>query len=359
MIIYPYRIQTINARRPFFHRNNNLTIHHYFAMQLVRITALLIFLLTPALAKKNILFIAGNPSHANGEHEFRAGCMLLAKALNESGLDVAAKVHHYGWPKDESIFNNVDACIIYADAGGQFGEKYEFLDQKVKAGMSIMFMHYGVHPSKEIGKKYFTPWIGGFMETGWSVNPHWIADITPKQNHPVGNGVTPGFKSFDEYYWNMRFPTKQECSCCHALATSVPTQEKIVRYINLWNEHGERTMGTKQALMWCRDPKKGGRGVGFVGGHYHRNWAINDFRKLVLNAIVWLARAEVPADGVSSKPITEAQLNENLDRPVKGKPVLLPTPDLLKYRPMKMPNLKLREERLKKARERKAKKKAK
>ena len=138
----------------FFHRNNNLIIHHHFTMQLVRITALLIFLLTPALAKKNILFIAGAPSHANGEHEFRAGCMLLAKALNESGLDIAAKVHHYGWPKDESIFNNVDACIIYADAGGQFGEKYEFLDQKVKAGMSIMFMHYGVHPSKEIGKKY-------------------------------------------------------------------------------------------------------------------------------------------------------------------------------------------------------------
>lgn len=343
----------------FFHRNNNLIIHHHFTMQLVRITALLIFLLTPALAKKNILFIAGAPSHANGEHEFRAGCMLLAKALNESGLDIAAKVHHYGWPKDESIFNNVDACIIYADAGGQFGGKYEFLDQKVKAGMSIMFMHYGVHPSKEIGKKYFSPWIGGYMETGWSVNPHWIADITPKENHPVGNGVTPGFKSFDEYYWNMRFPTKQECNCCHALATSVPTQEKIVRYINLWNEHGERTMGTKQALMWCRDPKNGGRGVGFVGGHYHRNWAINDFRKLVLNAIVWLARAEVPADGVSSRPITEAQLNENLDRPVKGKPVLLPTPDLLKYRPMKMPNLKLREERLRKARERKAKRKAK
>jgi len=36
----------------FFHRNNNLIIHHHFTMQLVRITALLIFLLTPALAKK-------------------------------------------------------------------------------------------------------------------------------------------------------------------------------------------------------------------------------------------------------------------------------------------------------------------
>ncbi|MFK7909536.1 MAG: PVC-type heme-binding CxxCH protein [Akkermansiaceae bacterium] len=311
----------------------------------MRILFILLLLISPTLAKKNILFLAGKPSHANGEHEFRAGCMLLAKALNESGLDIEAKVHYYGWPEDESIFDGVDACVIYADAGGRFGEKYAVLDKKVKAGMGIMFMHYGVHPSKEVGKKYFTPWIGGYMETGWSVNPHWIADITPKANHPVGNGVKPGFKSFDEYYWNMRFPTKEECDCCHALATSVPTPEKIVRYINLWNEHGERTMGTEQALMWCRAPMTGGRGVGFVGGHYHRNWAIKDFRTLVLNAIVWLARVDVPKDGVPSKAITQEQLNENLDRPVKGKPVILPTDALLKYRPMKMPDLKKRKQR--------------
>ncbi|MGB0993534.1 MAG: PVC-type heme-binding CxxCH protein [Akkermansiaceae bacterium] len=319
----------------------------------MRFLLVLLFCITPVLAKKNILFIAGNPSHGNGAHEFRAGCMLLAKALNESGLDVSAKVHYYGWPKDESIFDGVDACVIYADAGGRFGEKYAFLDKKVKAGMGIMFMHYGVHPSKSVGQKYFTPWIGGYMETGWSVNPHWIADITPKAGHPVGNGVTPGFKSFDEYYWNMRFPTKQECDCCHALATSVPTPEKIVRYINLWNEHGERTMGTKQALMWCRDPQTGGRGVGFVGGHYHRNWAINDFRKLVLNSIVWLARSEVPKGGVPSKDITQAQLNENLDRPVKGKPVLLPTEALLTQKPMKMPNLKKKKKAAKKQKNKK------
>ena len=77
----------------------------------------------------------------------------------------------------------------------------------------------------------------------------------------------------------------------------------------------------------------------FVGGHYHRNWAIDDFRTLVLNAIVWLARAEVPKGGVPSKPITQEELNKNLDRPVPGKPVLLPTDALLKQKPMKQPNL--------------------
>lgn len=305
----------------------------------MRVLFCLLLCLTPVIAKKNILFIAGKPSHAHGEHEFRAGCMLLAKALNESGLDIEAKVHYYGWPKDESIFDGIDACVVYADAGGRFGKKYAFLDQKVKAGMGIMFMHYGVHPSKMIGEKYFTSWIGGYMETGWSVNPHWIADITPKDKHPVARGVKTPFSAYDEFYWNMRFPSAQECDCCHALATAVPTPEKIVRYINLWNKHGEAGFGKKQALMWCRDPKTGGRGIGFVGGHYHRNWAIADFRRLVLNSIVWLARAEVPMGGVPSKAINQDELNKNLDRPDPDKPILPPTDALLKQKPMKQPNL--------------------
>ena len=31
-----------------------------------------------------------------------------------------------------------------------------FFTKKVKAGMGIMFMHYGVHPTKEVGEKNTT-----------------------------------------------------------------------------------------------------------------------------------------------------------------------------------------------------------
>lgn len=328
---------------------------NYFT-RITRLAFVILLCIAPAHAKKKVLFLAGPPSHANGEHEFRAGCMLLADALNQSGLDLEAKVHWYGWPKDESIFEGVDACVIYADAGGRLGKKVEFLDKKVKAGMGIMFMHYGVHPSKEVGEKYFKPWIGGFMETGWSVNPHWIADMTARDGHPVARGLDKPITAYDEFYYNMRFPTKEECDCSHPLATATPTAEKTIRYINLWNEHGEKCFGTEQALMWCRDPKAedGGRGIGFVGGHYHRNWAIDDFRKLVLNSIVWLARGDVPTGGVKSKSITLEMLNANLDRPVAGKPVKLPTPDLLTQEPMKQPDLKAQQDKERKAKEKAA-----
>jgi len=50
--------------------------------------------------KKKIVFVAGGPSHGYGDHEHLGGCMLLAKALNESGLPVEAVVtRDNGWPR--------------------------------------------------------------------------------------------------------------------------------------------------------------------------------------------------------------------------------------------------------------------
>ena len=138
---------------------------------------------TAGKARKKVLFLAGGRSHRTGEHEHRAGCIILANALNKSGLGFQTEVVSK-WPKDMSSFDGVDAVVVYADAGGRYKEdQLKLLDEKVKAGMGIMFIHYGVHPSKKVGEKYFMPWIGGFFQTGISVNPHWTADLTPKKVH--------------------------------------------------------------------------------------------------------------------------------------------------------------------------------
>jgi predicted dehydrogenase len=49
-----------------------------------------------------------------------------------------------------------------------------------------------------------------------------------------------------------------------------------------------------------------------TGGHFHKNWGHDDFRKVVLNAILWIAKADVPASGVESR-VTPEQLAANQD----------------------------------------------
>ena len=65
-------------------------------------------------------------------------------------------------------------------------------------------------------------------------------------------------------------------------------------------------------MMWAVEREDGGRGFGFTGGHFHDNWSNDNYRKVVLNAMAWLAKANVPEQGIESA-VTQADLNANLD----------------------------------------------
>jgi hypothetical protein len=67
-----------------------------------------------------------------------------------------------------------------------------------------------------------------------------------------------------------------------------------------------------QHVMWVYERPDGGRGFGFTGGHSHSFWGNPDFLKVVLNAIVWTAGVEVPAEGVDAA-VTTDDLQANLD----------------------------------------------
>ena len=64
--------------------------------------------------------------------------------------------------------------------------------------------------------------------------------------------------------------------------------------------------------MWAYDRKDGGRGFGFTGGHRHVNWGDDNFRKAVLNALVWSAHGNVPRKGIPST-VDPEELKQNMD----------------------------------------------
>ena len=77
--------------------------------------------------------------------------------------------------------------------------------------------------------------------------------------------------------------------------------------------HVVAASGRAEAMMWALQRADGGRGFGFTGAHFHDNWGNDDFRKTVLNTLVWVAKAEVPANGVESK-VGKEDLDKNLDK---------------------------------------------
>ena len=63
----------------------------------------------------------------------------------------------------------------------------------------------------------------------------------------------------------------------------------------------------------CRYQPAAVLNFGCTGAHYHFNWGSDEFRKGILNCIVWIAHVDVPADGVKSKTPTPDELLANLD----------------------------------------------
>jgi hypothetical protein len=255
-----------------------------------------------------VVFLHGSKSHASGDHEFKAGSNLLAKHINaQKKVNLQATVHH-GWPTDESILDDADAIVIYADGTKVIGSGWEKMDQLVKEKkIGVLFMHYAVHPSVEQGEKYYLPWIGGFFKNGISVNPFWRANIKPMKGHETARGVGK-IEAVDEFYFNIELhPDSLN------LGAAKPNEKNLLRINNIWTRAAYLAKGKTQSLLWGITRPSGGRGAGFTGGHHHRNWAIESYRKLILNTIAWIAGEKVPTGGVPTYPVTEDELNESLD----------------------------------------------
>ncbi len=267
--------------------------------------------------RKKLVLVAGRPSHGYGAHEHNAGCLLLEKCLDENLPAVLSTVYRSGWPKDPTAFDNADGIVLYLDGGDghPVNRHLEETDALMKRGVGLACLHYGVEVPKGKPGDYFLDWIGGYFETWWSVNPHWTLEKTTlAADHPITRGVSP-FEVNDEWYYHMRFRPNMEGVT--AILTATPPASTLERPDgpHSGNKFVRARQGMPEVLAWAAERPGGGRGFGFTGGHRHDNWQHDDFRGLVLNALVWITGAEVPEGGVASKTPTQEDLEANQDEP--------------------------------------------
>ena len=279
------------------------------------------------VADKRIVLIAGKPSHPPGMHEFRAGCLLFQKAL-ASVPGITVQVYDLGWPSkmvdgvrvdDNTVFENADAVLIYADGKRGHpaiqGEHLEIVEALAARGVGLGFAHYAVEvPTGEPGDAMYR-WIGGFYEDQYSVNPMWKPAFDTFPTHPVTRGVAP-FATYDEWYFNMRWsPDDAVKARVTPILVSTPSDEvRKGPYVSPKGPypHVVADSGKAETMMWVTERSDGGRGFGFTGGHTHATWGDPNQRKIVLNALLWIAKVDVPAGGVKDN-ITADDLTANLD----------------------------------------------
>jgi hypothetical protein len=281
----------------------------------------------PRQPGKRIVLLAGRPSHPPGMHEFRAGSLLFQKALaSVPGLTVEVVAN--GWPTrmvdgkpvdDSAVLDGADAILIYADGGrgnpAIQNDRIATLDALAARGVGLGFAHYGVEVPVGPPGDAFHRWLGGFYETNFSVNPMWTPGFSSLPTHPITRGVEP-FATHDEWYFNMRWtPDPAAKSRLTPLLVASPSDDvRDGPYVSPRGPypHIVADSGKVETMMWVYERPDGGRSVGFTGGHTHAHWGDVNQRRIMLNALLWIAKVEVPAGGVRDT-ITEADLTVNLD----------------------------------------------
>ena len=260
-----------------------------------------------------IVILTGDKSHPATLHEYIKNARLIKTMLDQASNieNIETDIYYRGWPEDPSVLDDADLILTISDGrdgpGGVdvpflMDERMEIIQKQVDRGCGMMTFHFSTFAPDKYGDQVLD-WVGGYFD--WQNDQgerEWYSDITfldvqielPSPEHPVSRGVTP-FKIVEEYYYDLRFRPED------------PRFSAIVKVPELQAEHPDG-----QIVAWAIEREDGGRGFGTSLGHFYGNWKNEDYRKLLLNAIVWTAGLEVPGPGVETSFYDDKQVTKLL-----------------------------------------------
>lgn len=264
-------------------------------------------------ASKTIVLIGGAKSHGPVEHDFPNGIQLLKDFLGSSPDIQALKnvsVHAYpeGWPKDETVLQNASTIVWYFDGV----EVHPLLDANRRAlferlmmkDIGLVTLHQASTLPQDDKSIDLLKWLGGARYGKFDRTVEMI-EFKPAA-HPISRGVG-SFAYLDEFYPTIRYSDKVVPILTGKLHVQFQQGQPIVT-----------TPAELRPVAWAFERPAGGRSFGFTGLHYLVGLDQPQLRKLLLNAIVWTARIDVPMSGVrSGMPDAATRIKEEAEGAVR------------------------------------------
>jgi type 1 glutamine amidotransferase len=103
-----------------------------------------------------------------------------------------------------------------------------------------------------------------------------LSGVIVDRHHPICRGVTD-FDVRDEIYYQLKF---------------VQPRSSVMPLVNAKIE------GSWDTISWAWERPDGGRSFGFSGLHFHENWRLEQYRRLVTQGILWTLGVPIPSNGV-------------------------------------------------------------
>ena len=236
-------------------------------------------------AIKKILLIHTAPDHPHGTHMYEHECRLLAKCLEQTS-GVRAEVSH-GWPVDETLLDVVDCIVFYSAPAGEIvlgeAQRARFMEL-MKRGVGFVAIHWATGDRKGEPINEYLDVLGGafnftFAAPPLAVTHERLTQLDP--THPICRGWVE-YELRDEWYLAMKFH---------------PRARPLVKVRVRSDEKAKRPQPIDLTVAWAFERDGGGRSFGTTLGHFHDNFGIEAFRRMLVNGILWAANVAVPTLG--------------------------------------------------------------
>jgi len=252
----------------------------------VLLLPLVFLLIVPSNAgtpKKRVLLLWQSPDgHPKETHEYQLGQKILKRELDKfASLEVTLANADEPWKDGPDLLAKTDGVVLFVSEGAKWinadARRLAAFQASAKRGAGLAVLHWGMGTKDAKNIAAFVELFGachGGPDRKYKVLQ---TDVTlADKTHPILRGMAD-FKARDEFYYQLK-PAK----------TSTPLIKATID-------------GEAYPVAWALQREGGGRSFGFSGLHFHENWQLPEYRRLVTQGVLWTLDVPIPKDGIAVK----------------------------------------------------------
>src|SRR5277367_6643503 len=262
---------------------------------------------TAAPAGPTIVLIGGDKQgYPRTEHDYPDGILAIERLIKGSpqlkALNPVVKSFPTGFPSDLSQIADADVVLLYF--GMDYGKMSHVLDneprraamqQLMAKGAGLIALHQASTVPTRTSAVPMADWLGG-VRFGMADRTTEIAQmqISGAGKNPIANGLKP-FELLDELYPTLTFSKTDKVTPILSAKVHIQTRDNKPVFEEPSADH---------VIAWAAERPNGGRSFAFTSGHYLLTFDQPQVRDMLLNAILWTAKRDVPPEGATTNAPT-------------------------------------------------------
>jgi type 1 glutamine amidotransferase len=237
-----------------------------------------------------LLLIGSSPDgHPAQTHEYMAGLKILAKCLEDvPGLEITTVRADGAWKEGPELIVRADGLVLYLSEGARWlnhdPKRREALEKLMTRGGGLTVLHWAMGTRDAENIDACLRLVGGCHGGPDRKYKELATDATlVDRKHPIAAGIKD-FPVRDEFYYRLKF-VKSEKSIHPLLRVTID--------------------GQPETVAWSWERPAGGRAFGFSGLHFHDNWRLQAYRRLIAQGVLWTLKKPIPKDGLAVEVTAE------------------------------------------------------